>query len=76
MLDERTIETIARAYHTAEKRRERTRPPSVVYPGFTTEDAYAVQRRWVAIKVAEGNRIKGHKIGLTSRAMQRQANIT
>ena len=26
--------------------------------------------------MAEGNRIKGHKIGLTSRAMQRQANIT
>ena len=47
-----------------------------VYPGFTIEDAYAVQRRWVEIKVGEGNRIKGHKIGLTSRAMQRQANIT
>ena len=25
---------------------------------------------------SEGNAIKGHKIGLTSRAMQRQANIT
>ncbi len=35
-----------------------------------------MQRRWVEIKVGEGNRIKGHKIGLTSRAMQRQANIT
>ena len=35
-----------------------------------------MQRRWVEIKVAEGNVIKGHKIGLTSRAMQRQANIT
>src|SRR5215472_12036880 len=76
MLDERTIETIARAYHEAEKQRRRIRPPSVVHPGLTTEDAYAVQRRWIAIKVGEGNRIKGHKIGLTSRAMQRQANIT
>jgi 2-oxo-hept-3-ene-1,7-dioate hydratase len=76
MLDARTIEHIARGYHSAEKQRERMRPPSVVYPGFTTEDAYAVQRKWVELKVAEGNRIKGHKIGLTSRAMQRQANIT
>src|SRR6516225_5504473 len=76
MLDERTIETIARAYHTAERERQRIRPPSVVHPGLTTEDAYAIQRRWIAIKLSEGNRIKGHKIGLTSRAMQRQAHIT
>jgi 2-oxo-hept-3-ene-1,7-dioate hydratase len=76
MLDSAVIDTIARAYHTAEKERRRCRPPSVQYAGFTVEDAYAVQRRWVEIKVAEGNVIKGHKIGLTSRAMQRQANIT
>jgi 2-oxo-hept-3-ene-1,7-dioate hydratase len=76
MLDATTIDTIAHACHQAEKTRQRIRPPSVQYPGFTIEDAYAVQRRWVEIKLSEGNRIKGHKIGLTSRAMQRQANIT
>jgi 2-oxo-hept-3-ene-1,7-dioate hydratase len=76
MLEPTTIDTIARAYHAAEKQRKLIRPPSVQYVGFTIEDAYAVQRRWVEIKVSEGNRIKGHKIGLTSRAMQRQANIT
>jgi 2-oxo-hept-3-ene-1,7-dioate hydratase len=75
MLDSQTIDALAREYHQAEKRRERIRPPSVRYPGFTTEDAYAVQRRWVELKLAEGNRIKGHKIGLTSRAMQRASNI-
>lgn len=76
MLDSATIDTIARAYDAAEKNRQRIRPPSVQYDGFTVEDAYAVQRRWVELKVAAGNVIKGHKIGLTSRAMQRQANIT
>jgi 2-oxo-hept-3-ene-1,7-dioate hydratase len=75
MLDAKTIDTIARAYDGAEKSRQRIRPPSVQYEGFTIEDAYAVQRRWVEIKVARGNAIKGHKIGLTSRAMQRMANI-
>lgn len=75
MLDDATIDAIAHEYHQAEKRRERIRPPSVRFPGFTIEDAYAIQRRWVALKVAEGNRIKGHKIGLTSRAMQRASNI-
>jgi 2-oxo-hept-3-ene-1,7-dioate hydratase len=76
MLDKATIEAIARGYHTAEKERQRIRPPSVQYPGFTIEDAYAVQRRWIELKLAEGNMIRGRKIGLTSRAMQRQANIT
>ncbi len=76
MLDQATIETIARQYHMAEKERRRIRPPTAQYPGFSIEDAYAVQRHWVAIKVAEGNPVKGHKIGLTSRAMQSVANIT
>lgn len=76
MLTASTINSIAHGYHRAEKTHELIRPPSAQYDGFTIEDAYAVQRRWVEIKVAEGNKIKGHKIGLTSRAMQRQANIT
>lgn len=76
MLDPVQIEKLARAYHAAERERQRTRAPSVLCPGFTIEDAYAVQRKWVEIKLAEGNAVKGHKIGLTSRAMQRQANIT
>lgn len=75
MLDKATIDAIARGFDAAEKGRQRMRPPSVQYEGFSVEDAYAVQRRWVEIKVAAGNAIKGHKIGLTSRAMQRQANI-
>jgi carbon-monoxide dehydrogenase large subunit len=43
------------------RRSERTliRPPTAQYPGFTIEDAYAVQRRWVEIKVGEGSRVKG-----------------
>jgi 2-oxo-hept-3-ene-1,7-dioate hydratase len=40
------------------------------------EDAYAVQRAWVAKKIADGRKPIGHKIGLTSRAMQRSSNIT
>jgi 2-oxo-hept-3-ene-1,7-dioate hydratase len=75
MLDSATIDALARAYHIAEKERRRTRAPSVLNPGFTTEDAYAVQRAWVKIKLGEGNVIKGHKIGLTSRAMQRASAI-
>lgn len=51
-------------------------PFSERFPGMTIADAYAVQRAWVARKVTGGRRILGHKIGLTSRAMQMASQIT
>src|SRR5689334_23181976 len=45
------------------------------YPSLSIEDAYAVQRAWIGQKTARGQKIKGHKIGLTSRAMQRFSEI-
>ncbi|MFP3507862.1 2-oxo-hepta-3-ene-1,7-dioic acid hydratase, partial [Burkholderia sp. SIMBA_062] len=38
-------------------------------------DGYAIQREWVKLKLAAGHVIKGRKIGLTSRAMQRASQI-
>ncbi|TDE37453.1 2-oxo-hept-4-ene-1,7-dioate hydratase [Antarcticimicrobium sediminis] len=43
---------------------------SLRYPGMTLTDAYAVQSRLIARKLATGRRKIGWKIGLTSRAMQ------
>lgn len=40
------------------------------YPGMALADAYAVQHCWAEIHVANGARLTGRKIGLTSRAMQ------
>ena len=51
-------------------------PFSERFPGMTVADAYAVQRAWVEQKVAGGRRLLGHKIGLTSRAMQMASQIT
>jgi 2-oxo-hept-3-ene-1,7-dioate hydratase len=62
----RAAEQIEQAYAT----RELMRPLSITNPGMTIEDAYAVQSAWVELKVAGGNRLVGHKIGLTSKAMQ------
>ena len=76
MLDDRTLQAIAHAYHQAEKERRRVRPPSAQYPGFTIEDGYEVQRRGIALKLAEGRSVRGRKIGLTSRAMQSMSGIT
>ncbi len=40
------------------------------YPGIAVEDAYAIQERFVARKLAAGATIKGYKVGLTSQPMQ------
>ncbi|KAH8299016.1 hypothetical protein KR044_007820 [Drosophila immigrans] len=62
--------------HQAEKSREQIRALSLDHPEITIEDAYAIQRQWVELKIAEGRTLKGHKIGLTSRAMQVSSQIT
>jgi 2-oxo-hept-3-ene-1,7-dioate hydratase len=49
---------------------------SKTYPSIEIEDAYAIQRYWAEGRMAKGARIIGHKIGLTSRAMQMASKIT
>lgn len=40
------------------------------YPGIEVEDSYRIQEMFVARQLAAGRRIKGYKVGLTSKAMQ------
>jgi 2-oxo-hept-3-ene-1,7-dioate hydratase len=42
---------------------------------MTLDDAYAIQAAWIDLQVAAGATIRGHKIGLTSRAMQMAMQI-
>lgn len=64
------IFTCAKRLHEAEKSRVQIRQLSQDFPAITIADAYAIQKAWVDIKLAEGRVVKGHKIGLTSKAMQ------
>jgi 2-oxohept-3-enedioate hydratase (EC 4.2.1.-) len=75
MLDQQTIKSLARELHQAERTREQTRQLSLRHE-MTIDDAYAIQREWVAAKIAEGRVLKGHKIGLTSKAMQASSQIS
>ncbi len=61
MLDKQTHTLIAQRLNQAEKQREQIRAVSLDYPNITIEDAYAVQREWVNIKIAEGRTLKGTK---------------
>ena len=75
-LDAATLKTLAGRLEESERTRRQIRPFSIEYPGLTMADAYAIQAEWLKIKLADGKRtVKGHKIGLTSRAMQMSAGI-
>jgi 2-oxo-hept-3-ene-1,7-dioate hydratase len=74
-MDAATVARLAKQLHEAEKSRKPTRLYSAQFPDMTIADAYAIQRAWVDIKLGEGRKIIGHKIGLTSRAMQSMSNI-
>lgn len=75
-LDQQTSDLLALELHEAEQNRKQLRHFSQRFPQMTIEDGYAVSRAWSRIKQEEGQRIVGHKIGLTSRAMQVSSQIT
>jgi 2-oxo-hept-3-ene-1,7-dioate hydratase len=70
------ISEIARAHERARLDGVQIRRVSYEHSDLTIDDAYAVQRAWVDLQTAGGAKVIGHKIGLTSRAMQQAMNIT
>ncbi|MCO8163466.1 2-oxo-hepta-3-ene-1,7-dioic acid hydratase [Pseudomonas sp. 21LCFQ010] len=76
MLAPTLIQQAAERLDQAERSREQVGQFSLQYPDISIEDAYAIQRAWVARKIRDGRKLVGHKIGLTSRAMQVSSNIT
>ncbi|WP_395106284.1 2-oxo-hept-4-ene-1,7-dioate hydratase [Actinomadura sp. SCN-SB] len=74
-IDDARAREIAVLLREAEASRVPIRQPSLDDPGLTIEDAYAVQRAGVELKLAEGRRLLGRKIGLTSRTMQQAVSI-
>jgi 2-oxo-hept-3-ene-1,7-dioate hydratase len=46
------------------------------HPTMTIGDSYAIQRAWIELEQRSGRRPIGHKIGLTSRAMQIASQIS
>lgn len=66
----RLADDLAHAYET----RIPITPPSQV-TALSVEDAYAVQSLQIARRVSAGARVRGHKVGLTSRAMQQMFGV-
>src|SRR5688572_26817689 len=75
MFSQDLIAQLAAELDASEKSRVQLEHFSKRFPGMTVEDGYAVSRAWVRHKLAAGRSVIGHKIGLTSRAMQISSQI-
>jgi 2-oxo-hept-3-ene-1,7-dioate hydratase len=75
MFDDTLIQQLAAELQHAQQTRTPVEHFSKRHPGMTIEDGYRIGRAWVVQQKAEGRKVIGHKIGLTSRAMQISSQI-
>src|SRR3712207_5238365 len=66
----------AAALLAAERDRAWIEPVTLTYEGADIEDAYRIAMEVTELKLAAGRRVKGHKIGLTSKAMRSASGAT
>ncbi len=74
-LDDDTVRALAVEHDVARRTARPIDPVTRRHPRATLDDAYAVQAAWLDLRLAEGALVHGHKIGLTSRAMQQAMKI-
>jgi 2-keto-4-pentenoate hydratase len=74
-MKQQTREEIAGALLGAYRSRKPVDPLTGQYDDLTLEDAYQIQLLQVGRWLSDGARVKGHKVGLTSAAMQRQMGV-
>jgi len=76
MLTDDERRAAAQSLLTAEESRVPIPQLSKTFPQIEIEDAYRIQDFWAEGRIAKGARVAGHKIGLTSRAMQMASKMT
>ncbi len=65
----------ARALYDARRSRVPIPPFTDADPSLGMADGYAVQQELLALLLADGDRVVGHKVGLTSKPMQRMIGV-
>ncbi len=76
MLTDAQIREAAHALRRAELTGDWIEPVSNRYPSAEVRDAYAIAKAVADLKLADGHTIKGHKVGLTSKAMRSLSGAT
>jgi 2-keto-4-pentenoate hydratase len=69
------IRRIAEELLNAERSSKPVEPISRRFPEATVEDAYRIQVEGVRLRVAAGDPVRGHKVGLTAKVMQQQFGV-
>lgn len=75
MLSDARRRSLADALATAERDRKPIDPLIEVEPGIDVVDAYEIQLLQIREKLAAGRVVRGHKVGLSSRAMQKMMGV-
>jgi 2-oxo-hept-3-ene-1,7-dioate hydratase len=75
MLSEADRNKAADILMRAAKERRQAEQLSKTWPEITFEDAYAISTEVARRRIAAGAKLIGHKVGLTSKAMQRSSQI-
>ncbi len=74
-MDELVRDLAATRLADAERTRAPVAPLTGEFPGLDIETAYEIQRRNVDNRRAAGATVRGHKVGLTSKAMQEMLGV-
>ena len=69
------LRELASELDASERSREQIEHFSKRFPEMGVDDGYRIARKWVELQIARGRKVIGHKIGLTSRAMQVSSQI-
>lgn len=75
MLSEADRKKAADILMKAEQERKQAVQLSITWPNIEIEDSYAISTEVANRKIAAGAKLIGHKVGLTSKAMQRSSQI-
>lgn len=74
-LTEEQVSNIAKELFDAERQRLTLRPLTERFPEIAPDEAYHIQLTLIEMKKAQGAKVVGKKIGLTSKAMQKMLNV-
>src|SRR3954470_13994306 len=75
MLSAEVRDQLAADLAQAERSRVPISPLTDAHPDIDVVDAYEIQLINIRQRVAEGARVVGHKVGLSSEAMQKMMNV-
>ncbi len=69
------ITLCAETLHTARKSKTELEPFSKIHGEYSLEDSYQIQKKGIELRLKEGEKIIGYKMGLTSKAKMEQMGL-